>query len=421
MSGPLEGIRVVELAIAIQGPAAGLFFANMGADVIKVEPPYGDASRYHRGINNGLPDDVLGTQFTAMNKGKRSISADLHTELGRSMMSSLLATADVFLTNYRGSALTRMGLDVEELTDRFPNLVVGHANGFGPAGAEADKAMLDGAAQARGGLMSLCGSADGPPMAAGAAVADHAGAMQLALGCVTALAARSSCGRGQLVQTSSLGAQLWLQMWELQHSAMTGVPLRREGSHHPNIKAPYGVYESADGVSLMFVTAGTDEAWTNFWIFMDKPEVILMAEWDTPGKRIGMTGSEVGVDEIRAHMSEAIGTKTFAELEAFFYSEPEIIWERVRGHDEVLSDPQNLANDYVVDLEMPVVGSVKTVGSLLAFSETPTPAPQPPPVLGMHTDEVMRELGFGSADIESVRSHADAVREELFAALLGEG
>ena len=211
MGGPLEGIRVVELTMAIQGPAAALYFANMGADVIKLEPPYGDASRYHRGINNTLPEGAFGSQFVAMNKGKRSVSVDLHTELGQQMVSKLLETADVFVSNYRASALTRMGLDPHGTVERFPNLVYGHANGFGPLGDDAEKAMLDGAAQARGGLASLSGQAGAPAAPPGIAVADHAGAMQLALGCVTALVARASTGRGQLVQTSSLGGQLWLQ------------------------------------------------------------------------------------------------------------------------------------------------------------------------------------------------------------------
>ena len=419
MPTPLEGLRVVELTIAIQGPAAGLYFANMGAEVVKVEPPYGDASRYHRGINNPLPEGALGLQFLAMNKGKKSLSLDLHSDLGASVMHELLATADVLLTNYRASALTRMNFDLHELVARYPRLVVGHANGFGPLGEDADKAMLDGAAQARGGLASLCGFPDGQPMPVGAAVADHTGAMQLALGCVTALVARGVSGNGQLVQTSSLGGQLWLQMWELQHSAVTGSPLLREGAHHPNIKAPYGIYTSADGIAVFFVSALTDESWTSFWIFADKPEVVLIEEWNTPGKRIGMAGSDAGVAEIRALMQEAVGSKTFAELETFFSSEPEIIWERVRDHADVLTDPQNLANGYVVDLEVPSLGKVKTVGSLIAYSATPTPEQRPPPELGSHTAEIMQELGFTADDVESVQTHAEAVRAELLAALLG--
>ena len=419
MSGPLAGLRVVELATAIQGPAVGLHFANMGAEVVKVEPPMGDPSRYHRGVNNTLPDGAYGSQFVAMNKGKRSVVLDLHAEPAPQVMHALLRTADVFISNYRAAALARMTLDLEELTERYPRLVVGHVNGFGPRGPDAAKAMLDGAAQARGGLVSVTGVAGDTPTPPGAAVADHAGAMQLALGCVTALVARATSGRGQLVRTSSLGAQLWLQMWELQHSFLTGTPLSRAGVHHPNIKGPYGVYATSDGVAILFVTAVTDEAWSDFWIFVDRPQTILMEPWNTPGKRLGMSGSDAGLAEIRALMAQAIASKRWHEWEAFLGAQPEIIWERVRGHDEVRTDPQNTTNDYIVDLELPVSGTTSTVGTLMDFSATPAARPKPPPPLGAHTAEVMADLGFDADAIATVTAHAEAVRDTMFADLLG--
>lgn len=420
MPGPLADIRVVELATAIQGPAVGLHFANMGADVIKVEPPMGDASRYHRGVNNDLPADAYGSQFIAMNKGKRSVALDLHTAPGPDVMHALLATADVFLSNYRVEALGRMTLDPDELSRRYPNLVVGHVNGFGPRGPDAAKAMLDGAAQARGGLASLSGHPDATPTPPGAAVADHAGAMQLALGCVTALVTRATTGRGQVVRTSSLGAQLWLQMWELQHSFLTGVPLSRDGGHHPNIKAPYGVYTTADGVHILFVTAITNEAWSDFWIFVDRPEVILLEGWDSPAKRVGAGGSGTGVEEIRALVRDAFASKPWSEWAAFLNAQPEIVWERVRDHADVRSDPQNAANDYVVEIDLPRVGKTSTVGTLMDFSATPTAAPAPPPGLGAHTAEVMAGLGFDAEAIAKVTQHAVATRDEMLAALLGD-
>ena len=420
MTGPLAGIKVVELAIAIQGPAAGLHFANMGAEVIKVEPPFGDASRYGKGVGSVLPDEVPGAQFIAMNKGKRSVVLDVHTELGQRAMHELLGSADVFLTNYRGVALTRMGLDIDSLNETYPRLVVGHANGFGPQGDDTDKAMLDGAAQARGGLVSLTGMPGEAPMLPGAAVADHAGAMQLALGCMTALVARNSTGRGQVVQTSSLGGQLWLQMWELQHSAVAETPLTRDGPHHPNIKSQYGIYETADGHHILFVTAKTNEAWDAFWIYMERPEVLLLEAWNNPGKRLGLAGEVDGVAHIRALMAEAIGSRTLAELEAYLYSEPEIIWERVRGHADVLSDPQNLANGYVTEMALPIAGSIRTLGPLMDFSDTPPPAIQPPPPLSADTADVLEGLGFSHDEVRSVLDHSEAVRAELYANLLGE-
>ncbi|MDA1073687.1 MAG: CoA transferase [Proteobacteria bacterium] len=420
MPGPLEGIRVVELTTAIQGPAAALFFANMGADVVKVEPPMGDSSRYHRGAKNPLPAEAFTAPFLAMNKGKRSVVLDAHTDLGADALHRLLSQADVFISNYRALALTRMGLDLEGLVAKYPRLVVGHVNGFGPLGPDADKAMLDGAAQARGGVVSMCGHPDAPPTPPGTSIADHGGAMQLALACMTGLVSRSATGKGQLIRTSSLGAQLWLQMWELQHSALTGNMLTRDGQYHPNLKAPYGVYLSRDGIPVQFVAAMTEDSWASWWIFVDKPEMILVEEWNSAGKRIGISGSETGLDEVRAEMKKAFASRDFAELEAFLYSEPEIIWERVRGHADVLTDPQNLANDYIVDIDLPVTGPVKTVGSLISFSETPTDAPHLPPGLGEHTDAVLADVGMSQNDIAALNEHAASVREEMYAALLGE-
>ena len=133
--------------------------------------------------------------------------------------------------------------------------------------------------------------------------------MQLALGCVTALVARNSTGRGQVVETSSLGGQLWLQMWELQHSAVAHEPLTRDGPHHPNIKSQYGIYRTSDGEHILFVTAKTNEAWDAFWIYMERPEVLLLEAWNNPGKRLGLAGAAEGVDEIRRLMQEVIGSK----------------------------------------------------------------------------------------------------------------
>ena len=419
LTGPLAGLKVVEIATAIQGPAVGLHFANMGAAVVKVEPPLGDPSRLHRGVNNALPVDALGTQFVAMNKGKRSISLDVHTPLGLRAVERLVAEADVFISNYRASALTRMGLDLDQLAAKHPRLIVGHVNGFGPRGPDADKAMLDGAAQARGGVNSLTGYPQDAPMPTGVAIGDHAGAMQLALACTTALVTRSITGRGQVVRTSSLGGQLWLQMWELQHSFMTGTPLTRSGPHHRNISSPYGVYTTKDGVGICFVTAMVDDAWSDFWIFVDRPEVLLMEQWDSAGKRIGMAGSDDGLAEIRTHMQSAFASKTFGEWREFLGTQPDIIWEQVRTHADVAVDPQNVANDYVVDLELPQSGPTKTVGTLMEFSGTPTTHPRLPPELGEHSEEILRECGFTDVETTSVVDHAMNVREEMYRALMG--
>jgi crotonobetainyl-CoA:carnitine CoA-transferase CaiB-like acyl-CoA transferase len=408
--GPLTGITVVDVTVAIQGPHASAYLVDMGAEVVKVERPGGELNRYVRGPGLTMGPEVMGSQYVAMNRGKRGIVVDAHEELGREVLHRLLASADVFVTNYRREALDRMGLGWDELSAINPGLVYGRVSGFGTAGPDGDKAMLDGASQARSGLAAMSGPADGPPMPPGAAVADHTGAMQLALGIMTALFARERTGRGQLVDTSSLGAMMWIQSWELTHAAMAQDPhaASRAGGHHPNILCPYGVYETSDGGAFMLAVALSDESWDAFWTFAGQPEVVIDDRWANAARRIGARGSTDGVDEIRARMRDAFASRTTGEWAEFLAGQPEIIWERVQDYPEVLADPQVAANGYLRDVEVPGFGPARVVTNVVHLSDTPGSGfRRPAPELGQHTAEVMTELGFGADDIERVLAMGD--------------
>jgi crotonobetainyl-CoA:carnitine CoA-transferase CaiB-like acyl-CoA transferase len=416
--GPLTGIVVVEMTIAIQGPHAGAYLADMGADVIKVERPGGELNRYVHGPGFNPPAGTMGTQFVAMNRGKRGIVVDAHSEVGRDVMRRLLERADVFVTNYRREALERMGLGHEDVSALNPRLVYGRVSGFGPCGPDADKAMLDGAAQARSGLAAISGPADGPPMPPGAAIADHTGAMQLALGIMTALYARERTGRGQEVCTSSLGAMMWIQSWEITHTTMSDETLRREGQHNPNIRCPYGIYETKDGDAFMLVVAMSDESWDAFWLFADRPEVVLESRWNNVAKRIGARGLMEGVPEIRELVRGAFASRTTAEWTAFLATQPEIIYERVQNYDELLDDPQVAANGYLAEIDVPTIGPAGVVTNVVHLSDTPGRGPRrPPPLLGQHTEEVMLELGFGHAEIDGVVASGAGAADLILAAI----
>jgi crotonobetainyl-CoA:carnitine CoA-transferase CaiB-like acyl-CoA transferase len=417
-NGPLTGITVVDMTVAIQGPHAGVYLADMGAEVVKVERPGGELNRYVRGPGFAPPPEVMGTQYVAMNRGKRGIVVDVHTDLGREVLTRLIARADVFVTNYRREALERMGVSYEQVSAQNPRLVYARVSGFGRLGPDADKAMLDGAAQARSGLAAISGSPDGPPMPPGAAIADHSGAMQLALGIMTALYARERTGRGQEVNTSSLGALMWIQSWEITHSAMSDETLRREGPHNPNIRCPYGIYETKDGGAFLLAVAMSDESWDDFWVFVERPEIVLDPRWDNVAKRIGARGSTDGVDDIRQAVREAFASRTTAEWTEFFAGQPEIIYERVQDYDELLDDPQVAANGYLVDVEVPKFGTARVVTNVVHLSDTPgAGVRRPAPLLGEHTAEVMEELGFDLDEVDEVQSSGAGAADLMIAAI----
>ena len=418
MSQPLDGITVIDMTIAVQGPAAGAYLCDMGAQVIKVESPVGDPSRHARGRDNGTPRGTIGPQFVVCNRGKRSVCLDLSTELGMEALHRLLATADVFLTNFRGPALAKLGLDYDSLHGRYPSLIYAAVNGFGPKGPDKDRAMLDGAAAARGGIVSMTGAPDATPCVPGAVVADTAGAMQLALGTMTALFARErNGGQGQLVQTSGLGAQLWLQQWELTHVSMTGSSPARDGSHHSIIRGPYGVYQTKDGGAILLAQTLEQDDWDAFCIFAEVPELAFDPRLQTAGQRLGEGLTDEDSDEFRARLKVAFAQKTAQEWDDFLRTQPEIIWERVRNWHEALEDEQSLLNGYFDHVEVPGIGPTKIVGNLVSLSETPGAVKGGPPELGEGNAELLAAVGMTSEQIDELTQRADAVRLEAFAAL----
>ena len=354
--------------------------------------------------------------FIAANRGKKSVCLDVHTALGRQVVARLLEKADVLLTNYREPFLRSIGLDYETLSKTHPQLIWARVNGFGPKGPDAGKPMLDGAAQARGGLLNMSGLPGGPPTGPGAAIADLAGAMQLALAVMTAIVARERHGVGQKVETSSLGAQLWLQQWEIQQCIVTGQPLQRKGSYLPNIEGAYGVYSTQDGGAFMLASIQDEEAWDALCIFAEMFELIGDEQWNSQTKRMSAsgTGDASGLREV---LIRGFASKTTSEWVDFMYSQPTIIMERVRNHADVVSDEQNITNEYIVPMDMPVIGESKVVGNLIQMSATPGSVKGPAPQLGQHTAEVMESLGYGADEVSKVQADAQAALATMLAAL----
>ena len=415
MAQPLTGIKIVEMGMAIQGPAAGVYLSDMGAEVLKVEPPIGDSSRFHRGVNNDTPPETPGAMFIAGNRGKKSICLDVHSEKGREVLQAMIAEADVFMSNYRPVFLNRLNLDYESLKKCNPNLIYAVVNGFGPFGPDVNRPMVEGAAQARGGVANLCGPGDGLAMMPGATIADGTGAIGFALGIMTALLERERHGTAQSVSTSALGAQIFIQSWEIQQCILTGEPLQRAGSHMPNIRGPYGIYEASDGGMFLFTLVG-DEGWSLLCEMGGDPDLAKDQNWDDAFKRMGAVPGiqdEESVANVRERVKNIFRSKTTPEWKDFFYSRDDCIVEKIQDHGEVLLDPQVLANDYVVPMSFEGIGESMVVGNQVQLSETPAVVKRPPPSLGDSTREIMKGLGYSDGDVDQVESHTFGIRKKF--------
>jgi crotonobetainyl-CoA:carnitine CoA-transferase CaiB-like acyl-CoA transferase len=389
-SGPLAGVRVLDLSRILSGPFATMVFADLGADVIKLENPRtGDDTREWAPPYQGDQS----AYFLSVNRNKRGVAVDLKTEQGRDIALRLADRADVLMENFRPGTAGRLGLGYDALAARNPRLIYASISGFGQTGPYANEPGYDAIAQALGGLMSVTGEADGNPVRAGNSAADLGAAMWAAIGILAALHARHATGRGEWIDISLLDGQIASLTYLAGGYFASGEVPRRYGSAHPSI-VPYQALRTGDG--LLMVAVGNDALWQRFAPLLGLPELADDPRFATNPQRVANRTELIPIIEA------ALATKGSAAW-AEELSRVGIPAGAINGVDAALVHPQVQAREMVLTTEHPTAGTLRMTGSPIKLSDYTTTVRRPPPTLGEHTDEVLGELGFTAADIAAMR------------------
>ncbi|GIX30136.1 MAG: CoA transferase [Porticoccaceae bacterium] len=387
--GPLAGVRVLDLTRVLAGPAASLALADLGAEVIKVEPPgHGDETRTFPPFRAGESH-----YFLAINRGKKSIVVDLKKPEGVELILALAERCDVLVENYRPGVMERLGLGYAALAARNPRLIYCAISGFGQDGPLRDRPSFDIVLQALSGAMSVNGEPDGPPTKLGIPLGDLVGGINGPIAILAALWERERTGRGRYIDVSLLDGMLNLLGYLAQLAFFTGRDPERQGSQHPNL-VPYGVFPARDGAII--IACLTETFWARICTALGMPEYIADPRYDTLEKRRDARA------EVNALVAERTARHTVAELEALFVAH-QVPHAPILGVLEALSQPQAQARGMVVEVEHPRLGKIPIVNRPFRFDERQA-TPAPPPLLGQHTEEVLRDLlGLSAERIDQLR------------------
>jgi crotonobetainyl-CoA:carnitine CoA-transferase CaiB-like acyl-CoA transferase len=387
-SGPLAGIKVIELAHIMAGPVCGLMLADMGADVIKVEKvPGGDDSR------RMLPPAIEGESaaFMMMNRNKRGIALDLKKEEGKAVLHRLLRDADVVIENYRRGTMEKLGFGYEAMKAINPGIIYCEISGFGRTGPLADAAGFDLIAQGMSGLMSITGEGHGrPPVKVGAPVTDISAGLLACMGVMAALVERGKTGQGQKVDTSLFEAGIIHTYWQSAIRLATGVSPGPMGSAHP-LNAPYQAYPTADG--WINVGAANQSNWLRLLDAIEAPELAQDPRFAANPGRMG------NLDELTAVLSAIFKRRTTADWLAVL-ERAGVPAGPVLTIAEMHDHPQTRARDMVVKVEHEKAGPVETLGQPIKFSRTPGSVRRGAPTFGQDSRAILAELGYDEEAVE---------------------
>jgi len=396
-TGPLAGLKVIELAHIMAGPVCGQLLADMGADVIKVEKvPGGDDTR------RMVPPQIDGESaaFMILNRNKRGAAINMKSAAGKAVLLKMLGEADVVIENFRVDTMERLGLGYDSLHELNPGLIYCQITGFGRNGPYADRAGFDLIAQGMSGLMSVTGQGPGhPPIKAGVPVGDISAGMLAAMGILAAYIHRLKTGEGQLVDTSLLEASIVNTAWVSAIFFATGVSPGALGSAHP-LAAPYQALQTRDG--WVNVGAANQANWLRLVEVIEQPELAADPRFIDNSAR--MQNLPALIEILTQTFSQRDTADWLARLQAVGVPASPVL-----SIGDMLKDPQVLAREMVIDVEHSHLGSTKALGSPVKFSATPTNIRHGAPLLGEHTREILEEFGYLDSEIDALVAAGDVI------------
>lgn len=391
MAGPLEGIRVVDLTRILAGPYCTMMLGDMGAEVIKIEHPQGgdDTRGWGPPFLNGVS-----TYFISINRNKKSLTLNLKDERGKELLRDLIRKGDVVVENFRPGTLDKLGFSWEEIHRINPAVIFASLSGFGQTGPRKNEPGFDVVIQGEGGIMSITGEPDGPPSKFGASIGDITAGMLAAQGVLLSLYHREKTGVGQMVDVGMLDGQVALLTYHANNYFGTGKLPPRRGNKHPSI-TPYETYKCQDGYFNLGV--GNDSLWRRFCDAMGlghiKEDPKFAVNKDRVDNRL----------ELQEILDPFFAEKTVGETIETLRGAG-IPCGPINNLEQVLNEPQILAREMVVDIDVPVAGPTKVTGVPIKLSETPGAVRTPPPTLGQHTEEVLESvLGMDEAQRNVLR------------------
>ena len=390
--GALDGLRVLDLTRILAGPLCTMMLGDMGADVVKIEPPgSGDDTRTW-----GPPfADKESAYFLGVNRNKRSMTLNMAVKPGQEILAKLIGQCDVLVENFKVGTLEKWGFGNEWLEAHAPRVIRCSITGYGSTGPKAGLPGYDFILQAESGLMSICGDPQGEPMKYGVAIVDICTGMLACNSILAALEARHRTGKGQHVEVSLFDSSLAMLANVASNHLVSGRDARRFGNGHPNI-VPYTAYPVQDG--MIAVAVGNDAQFGKFAALLGKQE------WASDPRYARNPERVANRDALDAAISEALRTQP-ADTWITKLGAAGIPCGRINSVAQALSDPHTIARGMVRTVQHPTAGEVKTVGIPFRFSDTPASVRRAPPTLGQHTEQVLRDLlNLSDARIDALRA-----------------